>query len=377
MTSFPVVILTGARQTGKTTLVEHLPSSKDRKFRSLDDPVSLELAVKDPKLLLAEAEKITLDEVQRHPDLLLAIKMDVDKNRVRGRFLLTGSANLLMMKAVSDSLTGWAVYLHLRPLTEKEKRGNPDPGIWGKLLKARSAEEAEKLISPPTAEQAKWRWTEAVLQGGFPIATLESDPRRRRQWFEGYVATYLDRDLRQLSQIDNTIDFMRLMKIAALRNGKLANQAEMARDAALSHATAHRYLNILETSFLITRVNTYGASRTKRIVKTPKLYWVDTGLAASLSGVQSEEDLKSHESVGGLLENLVWHHLRCWADTFVDHVEILYWRTAGGEEVDFVLEGKDFRLLPIEIKSGMSVSSSDMRHLNSFLTEYSKRAALA
>lgn len=364
---FPVVVVTGARQTGKTTMVQNLASAPRRTFLSLDDPDTLDLARGDPEVLLESAARLTIDEVQRHPDLLLAIKRVVDRKRTRGRFLLTGSANLLLMAGVAESLAGRAAYLYLRPMTEPEKAGAPRVGPWIRLLSAASAEEALKTL--PGTPARPFPWTRAVLEGGFPVAAQERDLASRRTWFEGYVRTYVERDLRQLSQIESLLDFRRLMNLLALRVGRLVNQADIARDAGLSHATAHRYLNLLETSFLIARVPAYSVNRTKRLLKMPKLYWADTGLASYLAGAHAGTDLRSHESGGALLENLLWHHLQSSVDTAPDPVGVLTWRTVSGQEVDFVLESRR-RLLPIEVKASRRVTSEDARNLETFLDEY-------
>lgn len=367
---FPVVVITGARQTGKTTLVQHLPSASGRRFRTLDDPVTADLARRDPETLLGEAPRIALDEVQRRPELLLLIKRLVDRNRVAGRFLLTGSANLLLMAGVSESLAGRAAYVQLPPLTESEKAGTPARGTWGDLVRARTAEGAAGRLASRPVHDVDWR--KAVVEGGFPSAALEHSAERRRSWFDAYVQTYVERDLRQLSMIADLADFRRLMRVAALRVGCLVNQADLARDAGLSHATAHRYLNLLETSYLMARVPQYSVSRTKRLLKMPKLYWGDTGLVAWLGGIEDARALAGHDAAGRLLENLVWHHLRCATGT---DTEVLTWRTVQGEEVDFVLESRR-GLLPVEVKAARQVGSDDLRGLESFLDEHRDRARL-
>lgn len=370
---FPVVVVTGARQTGKTTLVRHLHGAEKRTFRTLDDPDDLEAAVRDPSVFLTESARLTLDEVQRRPELLSEIKRIVDRGRTPGRFLLTGSANLLLMARVSESLAGRAVYVNLRPMTESEKSGKPHPGPWGLLLKAADATEGRDVF--PSSTFPSCPWTRSVVEGGFPAAALEPEAGTRREWIDGYVGTYVERDLRRLAQIEALVDFRRLMRIAALRTGRLVNQAELARDAGLSHPTAHRYLNLLEVSFLLSRVPPYSVSRTKRLMKTPRLYWEDTALAARLMGIGGEADLLRHEGAGGLLENLVWHHLRCWAEQAEPRAEVCTWRTVSGEEVDFVLESGS-RLLPIEVKAASRVGSSEVRHLESFLAEYRDRCGM-
>ncbi len=371
MRALPVVVVTGARQTGKTTLVRRLPGAGKRAYRTLDDAGDMDAALRDPEAFLTESSSSTLDEVQRRPELLTEIKRIVDRGRTPGRFLLTGSANLLLMARVSESLAGRAVYANLRPMTESEKAGKPHPGPWSRLLEAKDAFEARDAV--PRTAAAGWSWARASLEGGFPVPALERDPAARRAWFDGYISAYVERDLRQLAQIDALVDFRRLMRVAALRTGRMANQAEMARDAGLSHATAHRYLNLLEVSFLISRVTPFTVNRTKRLMKTPRLYWEDAGLAAHLIGVGGEEELRKGECAGGLLENLVWHHLRCWAEQAGPRAEVCTWRTVSGEEVDFVLE-RGRRLLPVEVKASSRVGSGDIRSLESFLDEYPDQA---
>ncbi|MCI0585444.1 MAG: AAA family ATPase, partial [Planctomycetes bacterium] len=184
---FPVVVITGARQTGKTTLVTRSPLSAGRVFRTFDDLDLLERARREPDALLEEAPQLTLDEVQRVPELLLAIKRAVDRRRSPGRFLLTGSANLLMMRRVSESLAGRAIYLDLWPMTEAEKEGRPEAARWSALLGARDASGAREALGPagPLAD-----WAERTLAGGYPEVALGGDPSARADWFDGYVRTY-------------------------------------------------------------------------------------------------------------------------------------------------------------------------------------------
>ncbi len=365
---FPVGVVTGARQTGKTTLVTTGAIAKGRTYRSLDDYDVLERALARPDVLVQEAERLTLDEVQRAPELLRAIKREVERSRKPGRFLLTGSANLLMMRRVSESLAGRAVYLTLWPMTEAEKQGTADAGPWSSWIEARGARSVKAAVS------AGPRWPSKVVAGGYPVPALAEDPGGRAQWFDGYVRTYLERDLQDISAISSLADFRRLMKLASLRVGQMLNQAELARDAALAQATAHRYMNLLEASCQIVRLQPFATSRTRRLVKTPKLYWSDTGLAAHLAGIASPEP--SEESIpGALLENLVLTQILAWRETALPRPEILYWRTQGGAEVDFVIEAGR-RLLPIEVKSARRVRLADAKGLETFLEDNAKAAPL-
>lgn len=367
LSRFPVVLVMGARQTGKTTLVGGGEIAKGRTYRSLDDYEVLERATANPDALLLDAERLTLDEVQRTPDLLRAIKRAVDRSRKAGQFLLTGSANLLMMQRISESLAGRAVYLTLWPMTEAEKRDRAGAGPWDAWIDAADASAARGLAVP---RPAGGTWQSRARAGGYPPAALSAEPAARSQWFDGYVRTYLERDLQDLSSISSLPDFRRLMKLASIRVGHVLNQSELARDAALSVPTAHRYLNLLETSYQVVRLAAYATSRTKRLVKSPKLYWTDTGLAAHLAGLPASTD---EDVPGALLENLVLMQILAWRETAVPRPEIHYWRTQAGAEVDFVIESGR-RLLPIEVKAARRARPSDAKGLEAFLHDNPKRA---
>lgn len=361
---FPVVVLTGARQTGKTTLVSRDPRTAGRVYRSLDDYDLLERAEAYPDLVVEEAERLTLDEVQRVPGLLLAVKREVDRERAPGRFLLTGSANLLVMRKISESLAGRAVYLNLWPMTEAEKAGLPASDVWDQLLTSESIDELEL-----PRELAAVEWHVGVLAGGYPPAALADDPGTRSMWFDGYVRTYLERDLQELAAITGLADFRRLMRMAALRIGQVLNQTELGRDAGLKQPTAHRYLNLLETSYQVVRIPAFAVNRTKRLVKSPKLYFTDSGLAAHLAGHHQPGD--SPRLAGALLENHLLTELLVWREGRSPRPEILYWRTHSGEEVDFVIEAGQ-RLLPIEVKQARRLSQGDIKSMSLFLDEYPK-----
>jgi predicted AAA+ superfamily ATPase len=371
LAAFPVVVLTGARQTGKTTLVQRLlPGAGARTFRTLDDFRVLELAQREPDLLLREGDPLTLDEVQRAPELLRAIKRAVDEDRRPGRFLLTGSANLLLMQQVSETLAGRAIYLRLGPLTESEKLGRSSSGVWPALLSATTAEQA--LIALRAQPLVPRAWTDAAAEGGYP-PILHLSLENRTRWFEGYVATYLERDLQQLAAISSLTDFRRLLEISALRLGGLLNRADLARDTAISRPTAHRYLNLLEVSFHLRLLRPFAKARGKRLTKSPKLYLTDTGLAAHLAGSLTASDIATSSAVppsGAFLENLLLAHMDVMRECLTPKPEIYFYRTSDGAELDFVIEHKR-RLLPMEVKSSSRVTPRDLRTLERFLDEYS------
>ena len=358
----PAVVVTGARQTGKSTLVEHLVPGK-RRYATLDDLDVLDAARRDPEILVGGKNPITLDEVQREPGLLRAVKRAIDRNRSPGRFLITGSANLLLMRQVSESLAGRASYLTLWPMTRREQRGLGRCGRWDELLATPDANWRDLLAA---GEDRAEDWRVLARHGGFPTPALAvSETAERRIWFDGYVRTYLERDLQDLASISALPDFRRLMRATCLRLGQLVNQTELGRDVALPQPTVHRWLNLLETSYLLVRLPAYAVNRTKRLIKAPKVYWGDIGAALHLAGVE--------EPGGAHLENLILQDLLAWRDARIDQTELAYWRTSIGEEVDFVIETGG-KLLPIEIKATARPRLADIAHLRTFRAEYGKKA---
>lgn len=360
----PVVVLMGARQTGKSTLVQAEPflaDTDDRLYLTLDDLSARDRARRTPEDFVRSAPRMTIDEVQREPDLILAIKQAVDEDRPRrrGRFVLTGSANLLLMQRISETLAGRATYVTLWPLARREKLGLGRLGLWETFIES-PVEEWPNRVRDELERPADWR-TEARI-GGYPTPAVDlSTDDAREVWFDGYVRTYLERDLQDLAAIDNLLDFRRLMRAACLRLGNLVHQTDLSRDTQIPRATVHRYLNLLETSYQLVRLQPYSVNRTKRLIKSPKLYWSDSAMALHLAG--------GEEPGGHHLENLVFTDLLAWRDGRIPRPEILYWRTASGLEVDFVIEHRGI-LIPIEIKAGSRPSSGDLRGLTAFRDEY-------
>jgi Predicted ATPase (AAA+ superfamily) len=362
----PVVVVTGARQTGKSTLVRDLASEDDRLYLTLDDLDVLDQARRAPDDLVFRARRMTIDEIQRAPDLMLAIKRAVDERRQKGRYLITGSANLLLMRTVSETLAGRASYLTLWPMTRREQLGLGRAGVWEELVQS-DDEQWPEILSAQTAPRQPWQ--NLALRGGYPTPALDLDSAASRAiWFAGYTKTYLERDLQDISSVTALPDLRRLMRAACLRLGQLVNQTEVGRDVALPQPTVHRYLNLLEMSYQLVRVPAYSVNRTRRLIKTPKLYWCDTGLALHLSGLEKPS--------GAHLENLVLMDLLAWRDSREERAEILYWRTAAGEEVDFVIETEK-TLIPIEVKATERPRQSDAKHLRTFRNEHGLRSRAA
>lgn len=362
----PVVVVTGARQTGKTTLVKSLGPA--RNYFTLDDVGVLNQAERNPDSLFV-ARPVTLDEVQRALALLLAVKRAVDEQRKAGEFLLTGSANLLLMGRIADTLAGRAIYLDLPPFC---------PAEWQEREGGLSS--LDRLFDKDF-DLREWPketgdWPAWLLRGGFPPALALADDGERALWFSAYVQTYLERDLRQLSAVSSLPDFQRVMALAAHRTGRLMNQADLARDAALTHPTTHRYLNLLEAGCLLTRIQPYATNPTTAIVKTPKLLWMDCGLAASLAGLRSVREVLSRPDVGFWLEQTLFQTLQSWRALAPLRRKLHFWRDRAGHEVDFILE-EDGHLVALEIKAGSTVSSSDAAGIRAFRESLKRKSILA
>ena len=367
-----MVVVTGARQTGKSTLARQLEGD-ERTYLTLDDYGVLDQARTEPDTLVRHVSRLTVDEIQRAPELLLAIKRAVDADRTPGRFLLTGSANLDLMRGVSETLAGRAVYTTLWPMTRGEAAGLGSAGPWDVFLDESPRHWIDALARDHPPERTRRRstdaaprspetWSDLARRGGYPFPALNlASAADRAAWFEAYLRTYLERDLRQLAAIENLVGFQRLVRATALRLGGLSNQASLARDAGIPPTTAQRYLDLLDVSYQLLRVEPYTVSRSKRLVKQPRLYWSDSGLALHLSG--------GMEPTGAHLENLIASDLFAWRETRTHRPNILFWRTSKGAEVDFVIETPRM-LVPVEVKSRGQLRVSDARHLGSFMRDY-------
>ena len=361
----PIVVLTGARQVGKSTLLLNASPFRDWRFHTLDDFDILQQARERPQELWAGTTRVVLDEVQRAPDLLQAVKQAVDRNPSM-RFALSGSANLLLMRQVSESLAGRAVYFVLYPMTLGERSKAPPSDILQRSLVGDWPKEG-------TVSQKQPDPTKYLLQGFLPPLLSLNSPQAWARWWNGYVTTYLERDLRQLSQISNLLDFRRLMELLALRSGQLLNQSELGRDARISQPTVHRYLNLLETTHLFERLPAYTINRTSRLVKSPKVFWNDPALAVFLSGYLETESLQKAREYGAFFETLIFHHLRVLIELMDPPGRLYFWRTRRGQEVDFIIEhGR--KLLAIEVKRAERVGYGDAATLRAFLEEYPETA---
>ena len=351
--TFPLVALTGARQVGKSTLARFVIERMDGEYVTLDDLAVLSEAKVDPTGFVRRAgDLLVIDEIQQVPELLPALKVEIDRDRRPGRFLITGSANLLKMRNVTESLAGRSAWLELPPLTWSEILGGPLPRT---IDAAFVAEDARTLINglgrPITGhvEAARQR----AIQGGMP-GLIGFDDEARRLWYDAYRTTFLERDLRQLSRIENLPEFNRLTTLALLRTGGLLNRSSLARDASLDHNTAKRYLGILEVAYQIFEMSPYLPNLGKRLSKSQKLYARDVGMAAHVANVNSWEDAIATARDGALFETWVTSELMA-IDALSDaRSTIHYWRTVAGAEVDLVFE-RGTEVVAVEIKASATV----------------------
>jgi predicted AAA+ superfamily ATPase len=361
--NMPVVVLSGMRQAGKSTLLLNQPELRSRKYMTFDDFGVLEAARRNPEELLAGGEPLTIDEAQKYPELLNVIKREVDKKRSPGRFLLSGSANFLLLKKVAESLAGRAVYLTLHPFTRREIHGTTKeiPAIVYFLEKGAFPKRRVKSIN-----------LQEIMKGGMPSICLK-EVKNPSIWFRGYEQTYLERDIRALSQVADLVSFRHLLQLVALRNTKVLNISELARDAKLNVVTTSRYLSLMETSFILNRMPPYLGNRSSRLIKSSKIYLSDTGLATFLSGIKS---LDINETLRGtFLENYVAQNLEGIFSTHYPDAKVTYWNIQGRYEVDFIVEiGSE--TIAIEVKNGSRWQERDLVGMKAYLNS-SKRCRAA
>lgn len=357
LAAIPVVVVTGLRQSGKSTFLQHEKGLAGRHYSTLDDPAQLAAARSDPQAFVRSESPLTVDEAQKCPDLLVAIKREVDRARRPGRFLLSGSANFALLKGITETLAGRALYLTLHPFTRRE--------IGGRLAKTPFLRRAFDSGEPPrllAAEEIKPR---AIVEGGLPPVCL-AETGRPALWFKGYEQTYLERDVRELARIGDLVPFRTLLVLAALRTAQVLSISDLGRDAKLNAATTARYLSLLEASFVTRRLAPFLGNRASRLIKSPKLYIADSGLASHLAGLD-ESSLETGDPMSGaLLETYVAQNLAAILDSDWPEARLRYWHVQGRHEVDFVVEsGRD--CLALEIKTSARWDDRDLAGLRAFL----------
>jgi predicted AAA+ superfamily ATPase len=352
----PVVLLHGARQVGKSTLAQEVASGPHgARYLSFDEETILAAAKSDPRGFVDALQgPVVLDEIQRVPELFPSIKLTVDRNRQPGRFLLTGSANVLLLPKLSESLAGRIEILTLWPLSQGEIAG-----VAEDFVDRTFAGRFERL---PGARVGREELARRILTGGYPEAVLRS-LARRPAWFQSYVTTILQRTVRDIAAIDRMHEIPRLLAVLAARTGTLLNVADLSRTLGKPQTTLQRYLAVLRAAFLVELLPAWTGKVRRRLLKSPKILTVDTGLASHLIGLDEQRLMNSVELWGAFVESLIAIELMKQAGWSKTHPRLYHFRTANGEEVDVVLEGPGGALVGIEVKARMSIDADDFRGL--------------
>lgn len=351
-----IIVISGARQTGKSSFVLNEKPFNNWRYLTLDRLDILSQAERDPSLLISGEDNLVIDEIQKSPNLLSEIKYQSDKNPER-RFVLTGSANLLLMKKVSETLAGRVLYFDLRPFAISEwGRKNPS-NLFSRIFNGESPKHIK--IHPFELESY-------LFKGLLPPLLKIRSKTDANLWWEGYTKTYLERDLRDISEISRLADFKSLMEILALRTGSILNESGIAREINLSQPSVHRYINLLETSNLFIRLLPYLKNKKKRLIKSPKAYFLDPGLTTYLAGYRTPSEIPDTFK-GFLFETLILSHL--FIHSSLNKFNIYYWRTRGGKEkeVDFILEKKGITI-GIEVKYKNNINYNDIQNLVDFIS---------
>ncbi len=353
MTDTPVVCLLGPRQSGKTTLARSL--DPDRGYISLDERNYFHLAMDDPAgFIRGLPDRVTLDEVQRAPGLLTEIKRAVDDDRQPGRFLLTGSANLLLLPQIAESLAGRMEVVHLHPLTEAEKERNPGNFLRTLLdgaLKSRIAAEQKKKIS----------LAERLVSGGYPEPHRRT-PARARRWHRQYLRSLIDRDVRDVARIKDSSALARLLELLALRTAELLNASDIGRALGLHRETIDNYIAVLERLFLVRRLPAWHKNPGHRLIKSPKIHVVDSGLAATLADYTAADWFERRERMGHLLESFVVQQIMAQSEWTDQDLRFWHYRDKDGHEVDIVIT-RGQQTWGIEVKASSAVNREDGRGL--------------
>lgn len=359
LATFPVVLLNGARQVGKSTLA----LEKFQNYLTFDDGELRLYAKENPKGFLKNLElPICLDEIQKVPTLLEYIKMHIDANRQNGDFLLTGSSNVLDPKESKDTLAGRLCELRLHPLSSKEKNDKPDENIIEKLLN-RDFKLPKKEYSDEVIKH--------ILDGGYP-EILELEGLSKELWFKSYIATYIERDARDLADIRDIDSFIKFVNILASRSGTILNKSSLSNDIGIKDVTTDNYLSIISRIYQATLLKPYFINIGKQFVKSPKVFFNDTGVLCSLLRINTKEQLLSSPYRGQVFETYVFCELQKHLSYLQKSAQIFHYRTNDKKEIDFIIE-VDNELLALEVKQSSSVTKDDFKHIIDLQNRYDKK----
>lgn len=349
----PVVLLTGPRRSGKTTLAKTM-GADSRTYLTLDDQTILEAARSDPIAFVRGLDRAIIDEVQRAPELILAIKKTIDDDSRPGRFLLTGSANVMTLPRVADSLAGRMETIRMLPLARSE--------ILGRRSKFLEAVFAENLTKPKSLIIGD-DLIGMVVIGGFPESLARPIERRRQDWKRSYLTSVLTRDLRDIAEIEKLTELPKFVRLLAEHSAQLVNYSELGNGIGVNYKTSQRYVGLLEQIYLLASVAPWYTNAIKRIVKTPKLHFFDSGLLATSRGLTSDRLRQDRRNFGPLLETFVFSEIMkliSWSEL---PISLYHFRDQDRHEVDFVLERDDGSIAGIEVKASATVISSDFSGL--------------
>ncbi len=350
----PVVLLAGPRQAGKTTLVKQIAEQQGLRYLTMDDELTLLSAREDPVGMIRSLDRAVIDEIQRVPQLLLAIKKSVDEDRRPGRFLLTRSANLMALPSVADSLAGRMETLSLLPLSQSEIYSRStnwiDSAFAGGILKADQPALGSDLV-------------DRVLRGGYPEAISRATPRRRVAWARQYLEAIIQRDVRDVAGIEKLDQLPRFLRALAQMAGQMCNYTQLGGQVGLDGKTASRYVGVFEQMYLLKRIDVWARNRLNRLVKTSKLQFIDAGLLAALLDLTAEEVQQDRMRFGNVLETFVFGELLKHTTTADGDYRLMYYRDADKFEVDVVIENAAGQLVGVEVKAAATVKESDLRGL--------------
>lgn len=353
MEDTPVVLLVGPRQAGKTTLVRQVAGQAWR-YLTLDDELALMSARQDPVGMIRSLDRAVIDEIQRAPELLLAIKKSVDEDRRPGRFLLTGSANVMTLPGVADSLAGRMETLTLLPLSQSE--------IEGKSTNWLDAVFADKLPQPGSCAREDDLY-ERVLRGGYPESVSRPTARRRKAWASQYLDAIIQRDVRDVAGIEKLNQLPRFLQALAPTAGQMCNYTQLAGQVGLDGKTAAKYVGVLEQMYLLKRADVWSRNRLSRVVKSQKMQFIDSGLLSTLQDLTVDEIKRDKTRFGSVLETFVYAELMKHATTAQGDYRLMYYRDADKVEVDVVIENAAGDVVGVEIKAAATVKERDLRGL--------------